>query len=189
MTMAYMKHRKRWRLQEVYLHSFPPKTITQQKKQAQQNHVHVLIKECAHYSRFCLNMQPFCVLSETLIFESQCNMLLPWWRHQMETFSVSLVLCAGNSPVTGEFPAQRPVTRSFLMFSLICAWINSWENNREAGDLRRHRVHYDVIVMTLRSKDRKLNLIILRCTTNMLLLDFNADAWTGNEIPNHVPWK
>ena len=34
----------------------------------------------------------------------------PWWRHQMETFSALLALCAGNSPVTGEFPAQRPVT-------------------------------------------------------------------------------
>ena len=39
-----------------------------------------------------------------------------WWCHQMETFSVLLVLCAGNSPVTGEFPAQRSVTRSFDVF-------------------------------------------------------------------------
>ena len=38
---------------------------------------------------------------------------LSWWRHQMETFSALLALCAGNSPVPGEFPAQRPVTRSF----------------------------------------------------------------------------
>ena len=36
-----------------------------------------------------------------------------WWRHQMETFSALLALCAGNSPVTREFPSQRPVTRSF----------------------------------------------------------------------------
>ena len=42
--------------------------------------------------------------------------LLPWWRHQMETFSALLAFCAGNSPVTGEFPAQRPVTRSFGVF-------------------------------------------------------------------------
>ena len=41
---------------------------------------------------------------------------LAWWRHQMETFSASLALCAGNSPVPGEFPAQRPVTRSFDIF-------------------------------------------------------------------------
>ena len=39
-----------------------------------------------------------------------------WWRHQMETFSALLAICAGNSPVSGEFPAQRPVTRSFGVF-------------------------------------------------------------------------
>ena len=39
-----------------------------------------------------------------------------WWRHQMETFFALLALCAGNSPVSGEFPAQRPVTRSFGVF-------------------------------------------------------------------------
>ena len=39
-----------------------------------------------------------------------------WWRHQMETFSALLAFCAGNSPATGEFPAQRPVTRSFDVF-------------------------------------------------------------------------
>ena len=39
-----------------------------------------------------------------------------WWRQQMETFSALLAICAGNSPVTGEFPAQKPVTRSFDVF-------------------------------------------------------------------------
>ena len=39
-----------------------------------------------------------------------------WWRHQMEAFSALLTLCAGNSPITGEFPSQRPVTRSFDVF-------------------------------------------------------------------------
>ena len=69
-----------------------------------------------------------------------------WWRHQMEIFSALLAICAGNSPVTGEFHAHRPVTRSFEI-SVICTWINNWVNNREAGDLRRHRAHYDVILM------------------------------------------
>ena len=41
---------------------------------------------------------------------------ITWWRHQMETFSALLAICAGNSPVTGEFPAQRPVKRSFDIF-------------------------------------------------------------------------
>ena len=45
--------------------------------------------------------------------------VISWWRHQMETFSALLALCAGNSPVTGEFPEQRPVTWSFdVLFDL-----------------------------------------------------------------------
>ena len=39
-----------------------------------------------------------------------------WRRHQMETFSALLTTCVGNSPVPGEFPAQRPVTQSFDVF-------------------------------------------------------------------------
>ena len=41
---------------------------------------------------------------------------ISWWRHQMETFSALLALCAGNSPVTGEFPSQRSVTWRFDVF-------------------------------------------------------------------------
>ena len=44
------------------------------------------------------------------------HLTLSWWRHQMEPFSALLALCAGNPPVTGEFPTQRPVTRSFDVF-------------------------------------------------------------------------
>ena len=39
-----------------------------------------------------------------------------WWCHQMETFSALLAFCVGNSPVTGEFPAQRSATRNFDIF-------------------------------------------------------------------------
>ena len=46
--------------------------------------------------------------------------LTPWWRHQVETFSAILALCAGNSPVTGEFPSQSPVTRYFDVFFHLC---------------------------------------------------------------------
>ena len=43
----------------------------------------------------------------------------PWWRHQIETFSALLAFCAWNSPVPGEFHAQRPVTQSFdVIFDL-----------------------------------------------------------------------
>ena len=64
----------------------------------------------------------------------------------MEIFSALLAICAGNSPVTGEFPTQRPVTRSFdVYFDLRPN--EHWVNNGEAGDLRRYLAHYDVIVM------------------------------------------
>ena len=49
---------------------------------------------------------------------------------KMETFSALLALCAGNSPVTGEFPSKGQ-WRGALMFSLISAWINSSVNKRE----------------------------------------------------------
>ena len=44
----------------------------------------------------------------------------PWWRHQMETFSAILAICAGKSPASGDFPAQRPVTRSFDVCFDLC---------------------------------------------------------------------
>ena len=68
------------------------------------------------------------------------------WRHQMETFSALLAICAGNSPLPVNSP-HKGQWRGALMFTLICAPINGWVNNREAGDLRRYRAHYDVIVM------------------------------------------
>ena len=69
-----------------------------------------------------------------------------WWRHQMETFSALLALCAGNSPVPVNSP-HKGQWRGALMFSLICARINEWVSKREAGDLRRYRRHYDVNLM------------------------------------------
>ena len=69
------------------------------------------------------------------------------WHHQMETFSTLLALCAGNSPVTGEFTGQRSVTQNFDVFFDKRLEINGWVNNHEAGDLKHHRTHYDINVM------------------------------------------
>ena len=74
------------------------------------------------------------------------DFVIAWWRHQMETFSALLALCAGNSPVPVN-SLHEGQWRGGLIFFFICAWINSWVNNREAGDLRRSRAHYDVNVM------------------------------------------
>ena len=81
-----------------------------------------------------------------------CNICLSgrcmsWWRHQMETFSALLALCEWNPPLPVDSP-HKDQWSGALMFSLIYAWTNGWANNREAGDLRRHRVHNDVTVMT-----------------------------------------
>ena len=60
-------------------------------------------------------------------------------------FRVTGHLC-GEFTGPGEFPTQRPVMRRFDV-SLIRVWMNGWVNNRESGDLRRYRAHYDVSVM------------------------------------------
>ena len=83
---------------------------------------------------------------EPYIYRAGIWRLTTSWRHQMETFSALVAICAGNSPVPGEFP-NKGQWRGALMFTLICVWINGWVNNREAGDLRRYRAHYDVTVM------------------------------------------
>ena len=83
-----------------------------------------------------------------ILFGSQCvKSVQSWWRHQMETFSALLALCAGNSLVTGEFPSQRASDAELWCFLWSAPCINGWVNNHEAGDLRRHRGHYDVILM------------------------------------------
>ena len=64
------------------------------------------------------------------------------WKHF--TRYLPFVWGIHRSPVKPPHIGQWP---GALMFSLICSWINGWVNNGEAGDLRRHRAHYDVTVM------------------------------------------
>ena len=71
-----------------------------------------------------------------------------WFHHQMETFFSRywpFVRGIHRSPVNS--PQKGQWCRA-LMFSLISAWINDWVNNLEAGDLRCHHAHHDVIVIT-----------------------------------------
>ena len=106
------------------------------------------------------------------------------WRHQMETFSALLAICAGNSPVPGEFPAQRPVTQSFGVSFDLC--LNKrWVNNRGAGDLRRYCAHYDVNVIQMR-----------RVVTSHSFSEYNYLSRPQSQLisvsngPNsHVIWK
>ena len=71
-----------------------------------------------------------------------------------DVIKFSALLSPMNSPHKGQW-------REALMFSLVCVWINVWVNNHEAGDLRRYRAYYDVIVM-----HRCLSFQILENETN-----------------------
>ena len=77
----------------------------------------------------------------------------------METFSALLAICTGKSPVPVNSP-HKGQWRGALVFALICAWINGLVNNREAGDLRRHRGHYDVNVMSCMGARLKIKGVI-----------------------------
>ena len=125
------------------------------------------------------------------------------------TFCVLPAICAGNSPVHGEFP-HKGQWRGALMFSLICARINGWVNNREAGDLIRHRAHYDVIVMDDMTWKRFSHYwpvvrentgdpwILLTKTSHVKLWCFPlllvwiscwAKCWVAGDLRHHVSWS
>ena len=79
-----------------------------------------------------------------IIVKGEISSLLAYMMTSSKgNISALLAICAGNSPVTVEFPAKRPVTRSIDVFFDLCL-NNSRVNNREAGNLRHHRAHYDV---------------------------------------------
>ena len=105
-----------------------------------------------HYNRRCRLPNMYCLAIGYLL----CHTAQPaWGRHQMETFSALLAICAGNSPVNSPPKGQW---RGGLLFSLIYAWTNGWVNNRYADDLRRYSAHSDVTVMGLKYIKTKYSL-------------------------------
>ena len=72
--------------------------------------------------------------------------IIAWWRHQMETFSAFLAICAGNSPTTGEIPAQKSVTRNFDVF--VDLRLDERLSKQSWGWwLRRHGAHCGITIM------------------------------------------
>ena len=71
-----------------------------------------------------------------------------WWRHQMETFSTLLAICAGNSPVPVELPARRSGSRSFdIFFDLrpnkqLNKQLWGWWFETPSWSLWRHRIFF-----------------------------------------------
>ena len=107
-------------------------------------------------SRFCVTVRNIYHFTVHLMMTSSNGTI----------FRVTGPLC-GEFTGPGEFPAQRPVTRSFDVF--LDLGLNKWlSDNREAGDLRRHHGHYDVNVML----NLKLDVFILRGLGNTYELGY-----------------
>ena len=84
--------------------------------------------------------------------ESLPKLPLEYFPRHMHTMMTSSNGNISASPVNSRHKGQWC---GAFMFSLICAWINGWVNNLQAGDLKRHWAHYDATVMSfaLRSVD------------------------------------
>ena len=117
----------------------------------------IILNACNYYNHhndLCVSISVFIVIiiihQQKLVKRNDCQReKMSWWCHEMETFSALLAFCVGNSPVNSPHKGQWC---GALMFPLLCAMINGWVNNCEAGDLRHHHAQYDVIVMCLAGK-------------------------------------
>ena len=118
--------------------------------------------------------------------------------HQMDTFSVLLVLCAGNSPVNGEFPSQSPVTRSFdVFFDLGLNKRLSKQSRRRwfEAPLRSLWSHCNVLSVShtlskVRCMPGCLEWKIIPTWGNMLFLFFTSKVSYGKlllQIPQQLP--
>ena len=96
-------------------------------------------------------------------------MVVSKWTHFPRYWQ--FVLGIHRSPVNSPHKGQW---RGALMFSLICGQINGWINNRKAGDLRRHRAHYDVIVMW-------------RTKSDDILICYSSTDWGATDYPGDLP--
>ena len=136
-------------------------------------------------------MQKVLPCHDGITLEIAANMgttIISWWRHQMKTFSVLLAICAGNSPVPGEFPAQRPVGRRFDVFFDL-RLNKRLSNNREAGDLRRYRAHCDVTIIFVSHQSRESTLVHQPRRQTLLCSDsIQSQKWNRKLAVNTVTW-
>ena len=109
--------------------------------------------------RIALGQSCDCSNASEVTQEEACKLTTSWWRHQMETFSAFPAFCAGISPVTGEFPTKRAVTRSFEAFfdlrlirQLSKQWRHRWFETPSHWSWRRFNVNQiitDDIITTI----------------------------------------
>ena len=118
------------------------------------------------------------------------NTLISWWRYQMETFSALLAFCAGNSPVTGEFPAQRPVMRRVDVFFDLNKRLNKrlseqswgWWFETPSRSLWRHRN-----VLLCINDDEDIRECVSNCTFRTFILWIWCDPFGHSYILIMVP--
>ena len=89
-----------------------------------------------------------------------------------------------NSPHKGQW-------RGALMYCLVCAWINGWVNNGEAGDLRRYRAHYDVTLMKMGVR-KMMQPVVDNCkyhflTTHHKMIHDNGGKFSANIFLGNYP--
>ena len=117
-----------WSLYGTLRHHYIPKLPQQIRKPPE-------VSVCYH--RGYWEGQSAVMMHSTVIYDDVIK-----WKHFLRYWP--LVWGIHRSPVNSPHKGQW---RGALVFSLICTWFNGWVNNREAGDLRRHHAHCDVIVM------------------------------------------
>ena len=105
-----------------------------------------------------------------------------WWRHQWKYFPRYWPFVRGihRSPVNSPHKVQW---RRALNVSLIYTWINDWVNNCEAGDLRRYRAHYDVIVMHIKHSNTWI--MCNNCQAKRVIYNY-TDITLKPKIPLHA---
>ena len=115
---------------------------------------------CTLYAMFCFSLF---LSSQLTISQHRYHDDVIKWKH----FPRYWLFVRGihRSPVSSP---HKDRWRGALMLPLICSWINGWVNNREARDLRRHNVHYDVTVITDNCLPPNHRQVITWITENLL---------------------
>ena len=123
--------------------SAPCKNIELCKSLASSPHRHVILSHVRSYFLYLyIHNMSVCEIDDTWQYSFAIHDDVIKWKHFPRYWPFVRVI--HRSPVNSQHKRQW---RGALMFSLICVWINGWVNNRETGDLRRYRAHYDVTVM------------------------------------------
>ena len=110
---------------------------------------------------------------------------IPWEIHTMMTSSNGNIFRV-TGPLCGEFTGHLwiPLTKAsdaeLRCFLCSSPWINGWLNNREAGDLRRHRAHYDVIVMRFQwafFRHVYVMILVVELSSSLISVVFSRFTW------------